>query len=66
MTPDRLEKLNSIGFVWSVRGEAATPVKAAATKDVSAEAAEGGEDKAAKEDAKESKAEAAATSTAEV
>ena len=21
LTPDRLEKLNSIGFVWSVRGE---------------------------------------------
>ena len=24
MTPDRLEKLNSIGFVWSVRGESST------------------------------------------
>lgn len=22
LTPDRLEKLNGIGFVWSVRGEA--------------------------------------------
>ena len=66
MTPDRLEKLNSIGFVWSVRGESATPVKAAATKDESAEAAEGGDDKPVKEEAKEGKAEAAATSTAEV
>ena len=24
MTPDRLEKLNTIGFVWSVRGEIST------------------------------------------
>lgn len=24
LTPDRLEKLNSIGFVWSVRGESST------------------------------------------
>ena len=32
MTPDRLEKLNAIGFVWSVRGDssAATPTKAVA------------------------------------
>ena len=56
MTPDRLEKLTSIGFVWSVRGESATPVKAAATKDESA-----AEDKPAKEVKK-----AEATSTAEV
>jgi hypothetical protein len=29
LTPDRLEKLNSIGFVWSVRGgSSTTPVKA--------------------------------------
>ena len=58
LTPDRLEKLTSIGFVWSVRGESATPVKAAATKDESA--AEGG-DKPAKEAKKEE-----ATSTIEV
>lgn len=56
LTPDRLEKLTSIGFVWSVRGESATPVKAAATKDESA-----AEDKPAKEVKK-----AEATSTAEV
>lgn len=24
LTPDRLEKLNSIGFVWSVRGESSS------------------------------------------
>ena len=32
MTPDRLEKLNAIGFVWSVRGDSstATPTKAVA------------------------------------
>jgi len=24
LTPDRLEKLNTIGFVWSVRGETST------------------------------------------
>ena len=63
LTPDRLEKLNSIGFVWSVRGESQTPVKAApeskaesATGAVVDEAMAKGEEKV-KEEAKKEKEE---------
>ena len=32
LTPDRLEKLNSIGFAWSVRGESSSASSPAAEK----------------------------------
>jgi len=32
LTPDRLEKLNGIGFVWSVRGESSPSSSAAAAE----------------------------------